>query len=816
MSTASNNINAVKQAIIDHGAVGASIYMDSSDGYTFADGTKRAYNYAYNCLYGTNSSTNHDILLVGWDDNFAVSNFSSYIRPDKSGAWLVRNSWGYDEYGPNGYFWISYYDTSLACISGTAYDAINDTSEIADYCYSFDKTPLYNVTTSWIQPTITGQAVVTQTYHLDGNEKINAIGVETATDGLTISVSVRIDGTEVAKGSRSAPNAGFYRVRLDNPYVLTSATDVDVVVTHKGKSDQEILVPYECNFTRDYGDAITYIGHVDSGGFDVNGTHVDGDVRLKVYTKKYASSGFVEVTAVTLDKTSLTGLETGDEQQLTATVLPANATNKRINWSSSNPSVATVTNTGLVAAESQSGTAVIYATSSNGIVASCTVEVNHKDLPITGLTIVDGSGKAFPGKTLTINEQNAGSFKLGDTLSLNIAYTPKHTTQPDVNWYSSKWDVAEVENTYAHGGCSLKILESGMVVITARSSQNSSIEDSLKIIIDLPIHVESVSIYEDDINIYEDEWYPLYATVKPGNADNKELTWTSSNPAVATVDEDGDVTGVKDGTCVITAKAKDNGKSDSVKVTVYTRDPVEAFVYRMYRVCLQREPDEAGFNAWVDALKAGSLTGSQLAYSFLYSSEMIARNLSNGDYVERVYEATMGRASDAAGKAAWVKVLNEGLSRKAVISGFVKSQEFSFLCYYYDIPQGDYVSDEPRDINDGATAYVARLYTKMLGRDFDPDGLNAWCAEILRNPTKKTLLQVALNGFMHSPEFESKGLSDIDFVKVLYPTFLGREADGAGLKAWVQALQTGSTRDAVAAGFAFSPEFASIMAQYGF
>ena len=665
---------------------------------------------------------------------------------------------------------------------------------------------------------------MTQTYHLDGNEKINAIGVETAMDGLQISVSVRIDGKEVAKGSRSAPNAGFYRVKLDNPYVLTSASDVDIVVTHKGKSDQEIIVPYECEFTQDYGDAVTYTGHVDSGGFDLNGMLIEGDARLKVYTKKYATSGFVEVTKVTLDKTSLEGLQTGDERQLTATVLPANATNKRITWSSSNPAVATVTSTGLVVAgsvteswrENSSGTAVIYATSANGIVATCTVEVNHKDLPITGLTIVDGNGKAFPGKAVTINEQNAGSFRLGDSISLNIEYNPRHTTQPGVNWYSSDWDVAEIQNVNADGSCSLKIWGSGTAVVTARSSRDSSIEDTLTVTIDLPIHVESVDIYEEEINIYEDDWYSLDVTVKPKNADNKELTWTSSNPAVATVDANGYVTGVRDGTCVITAKAKDNGKSDSVKVNVYTPDPVEAFVYRMYRVCLQREPDEAGFTAWVDALKAGSLTGSQLAYSFLYSPEMIARKLSNGDYVERVYEATMGRASDAGGKAAWVKLLDEGLSRKAVISGFVKSQEFSTLCYYYGIPQGDYVSDEPRDKNSGATAYVARLYTKMLGRNFDPDGLNAWCAAILQAPTKETLLQVALNGFMHSPEFESKGLNDIDFVKVLYPTFLGREADGAGLQAWVQALQTGSTRDAVAAGFAFSPEFASIMAQYGF
>ena len=121
-----------------------------------------------------------------------------------------------------------------------------------------------------------------------------------------------------------------------------------------------------------------------------------------------------------------------------------------------------------------------------------------------------------------------------------------------------------------------------------------------------------------------------------------------------------------------------------------------------------------------------------------------------------------------------------------------------------------------RHQNAGAAAYVSRLYTKMLGRAFDPDGLNAWCAAILEAPTTKTLLKVALNGFMHSQEFLNKNLNDMDFVKVLYPTFLGRESDPDGLQAWVQALQTGSTRDEVAAGFAYSIEFTNIMAQYGF
>ena len=284
---------------------------------------------------------------------------------------------------------------------------------------------------------------------------------------------------------------------------------------------------------------------------------------------------------------------------------------------------------------------------------------------------------------------------------------------------------------------------------------------------------------------------------------------------MATVTQTGYVTAKKDGTTVITVTTRDGGFTSSCDVLVATRDPVAAFVYRMYRVCLLREPDEGGLQNWVNELKRGARTGAEVAYGFFDSAEMRNRNLSNADFVERCYEGIMGRASDAAGKQYWIQKLEQGMSRKTVISGFTGSKEFAQLCAYYGINRGSYQSDEPRDKNDGITGFVCRLYTKMLGRTYDPDGLNTWCGKILSNPTKENVLNVALDGFMHSREFLDKNLSDIEFVKVLYRTFLGREYDAAGLADWTGRLASGVSRDQVAAGFAYSQEFAQIMASYG-
>lgn len=66
---------------------------------------------AYYCD-DTSKTTNHSVLIVGWDDNYSASNFNSKCRPSSDGAWLIRNSWG-DCNSMGGYFWISYEDAML-------------------------------------------------------------------------------------------------------------------------------------------------------------------------------------------------------------------------------------------------------------------------------------------------------------------------------------------------------------------------------------------------------------------------------------------------------------------------------------------------------------------------------------------------------------------------------------------------------------------------------------------------------------------------------------------------------------------------------
>ena len=241
------------------------------------------------------------------------------------------------------------------------------------------------------------------------------------------------------------------------------------------------------------------------------------------------------------------------------------------------------------------------------------------------------------------------------------------------------------------------------------------------------------------------------------------------------------------------------------------------FVRRLYNLCLAREPDWAGCAHWAKGLTSGEKNGAMTAYGFCLSAEMKRRNLSNADYVEILYRALMDRAPDAAGKAHWVELLNNGISRTGIFQGFAESAEFTRICNAYGITRGnvDRSRLEPRDVNRGVTQFVARCYTKALGRNYDVDGLNHWCTKINSSPTKKaTAIQVS-KSFLTSAEFQRRKLSNSAFVDVLYQTFLGRAPDAAGKQHWLNKLNSGISRNTVMAGFYNSKEFAAIMASYG-
>lgn len=101
-----NDMDSIKRHLMSTGALMASYYENESAYYS-------ASTYAQYCP-DEDTGTDHAITIVGWDDSFSASNFNT--RPAGNGAWICKNSWG-DDWGDNGYFYISYYDKSFSSIS---------------------------------------------------------------------------------------------------------------------------------------------------------------------------------------------------------------------------------------------------------------------------------------------------------------------------------------------------------------------------------------------------------------------------------------------------------------------------------------------------------------------------------------------------------------------------------------------------------------------------------------------------------------------------------------------------------------------------
>ena len=329
-----------------------------------------------------------------------------------------------------------------------------------------------------------------------------------------------------------------------------------------------------------------------------------------------------------------------------------------------------------------------------------------------------------------------------------------------------------------------------------------------------------ISLNKTSCSLEKGKTYQLTATVTPSNATNQKVIWSSSDTTVATVSSTGVITAKKEGTTVITGKTVAGGHKATCTVTVtapsstplpvYTQ--TQAFVARLYNKCLGREPETSGLNAWNEALVTKRNSGVEVGWGFVFSQEYKNKHTTNEEYVEMMYQVFLDRPSDPSGKAAWVDLLNQGVSREYVFYGFAHSQEYTNLCNSYGIERGSVTLTQPRDQNAELTKFVNRLYVKALERPGEEEGLNAWCNVLLSRAQSP---EEVAECFINSYEFQSKNLSNEEYVKVLYRTFLGREYDQQGLDAWVAQLNRGVSRQEVLYGFSRSPEFARIMAQFG-
>lgn len=234
----------------------------------------------------------------------------------------------------------------------------------------------------------------------------------------------------------------------------------------------------------------------------------------------------IPVTSITLDKASLT-LAVGDAQTLTATVLPADATDPTLKWSSSAPGVASV-NDGLIIGLSEGSTVITVSASSK--LAYCKVTVKRDLIPVESVTLDKTS--------LTMVE--------GTTETLTATVLPENATEREVTWTSSDETVATVED-----GVVTAIAEGAVAIVASAGGKSAA---CAVYVCKMFIPVESVSLDKTSLELVEGDIAALVSTVLPEDATDKTVTWNSSNPAVATV-AGGVVTAIAEGEATIAATA---------------------------------------------------------------------------------------------------------------------------------------------------------------------------------------------------------------------------------------------------------------------
>lgn len=302
-------------------------------------------------------------------------------------------------------------------------------------------------------------------------------------------------------------------------------------------------------------------------------------VSLKVKNRKVASVEFVKkedstpnVTGVSLDKTSAT-LMAGQTMNLAATVSPAGA-DKKVTWTSGNTSVATVNSSGKVTGVKAGTTTITARTADGGYTAACQVTVTEKTVTAL-ISFYNNTGKQI--KELYFEDSDADDYgeeylaasALTGWENKTVIQVPLTFVQENsLDFYIRCSDGSEYE---AKGLKLAKAQENGtrieLTLVRATLSVNGSIKATAAFKTKNAAQVSGIKLNKTSLSLKTGNTAYLRATVSPSGA-NKKVTWTSSDPSVATVSSSGKVTGIKAGTATIIATTADGGYTAACQVTV--------------------------------------------------------------------------------------------------------------------------------------------------------------------------------------------------------------------------------------------------------
>ena len=375
--------------------------------------------------------------------------------------------------------------------------------------WSSNNTSIAKVENGIVTAVSAGNATITVTTE-DGNH--------TATCEVTVTVpvtGVMLSQTELSlvKGATATLSAMVVPADATNKKVTWRSSNTSIATVENG-----------------------IVTAVSAGNATITVTTEDGN-----HTATCEVTVTVPATGVTLSQTELP-LVKGATATLRATVVPSDATNQKVRWSSNNTSVATVEN-GTVTAVSAGNATITVTTEDGNYTARCEVVVTDP-IPVTGVTL----------------SQTELPLVKRATATLAAKIVPSDATNQKVTWRSTNTSVATVENG------TVTAVSAGNATITV-TTEDGNYTARCEVVVTDPIPVSGVSLSQTELSLVKGATATLTATVVPSDATNQKVRWRSSNTSIATV-ENGTVTAVSGGTATITVTTEDGNHTATCEVTV--------------------------------------------------------------------------------------------------------------------------------------------------------------------------------------------------------------------------------------------------------
>lgn len=431
-----------------------------------------------------------------------------------------------------------------------------DNSGKRDSCTVIVKQPVSSVVMSTKNITINKNStkkIVAQVFPVNATSKClswKSTNTNVATVNAAGVVTAKSVGTCVIKATATdgSGKTAYCSVMVTQPVENFEFTDVPAVINvgEKKTVTYAVMPTYVTSKTLRWSSSNANIATINARGVitaksagtcNITARTTDGSNISKNFTLTVKES---MVTNIAMNDITL---NEGNTTSINAVAYPENASDKSLLYTSSNTSIATINSNGDVTAKSK-GECIIYAMAKDGsgVRSSCKVTVKK---PVTDVTL---------------NAHHI-SWNVGKKAHFYPSVTPNNASNVGVIYKSSNPSVATVSDKGL-----LSAVSQGECIITCMAADGSGVYDTCVVKVKQPVTKITIS---GKNTVPKGNSITLTAKTAPLNADNKNISWSSSNTAVATVDSKGKVTAMSVGTATIKCVAKDGGNvTASKKITV--------------------------------------------------------------------------------------------------------------------------------------------------------------------------------------------------------------------------------------------------------